>query len=1042
MSRNETLNFHRFPESLKSLTLAVFVVLAYLAGQSTSTAAVPVKVGIYQNAPKVYLDQQGRPAGFFPRILNAIAEKEGWELEYVPCVWNECLDMVEGGELDLMMDVAWSEKRAGRFDFNKEVVLGNWSRIYSRDGMVIHSVLDLDGKRIAVVKGSIQAVRLQDEARAYSILPTFVEVESFAKVFELVEKGEADAGIVNRLFGTQQMENFGLSETGVVLYPSRLMFIAPKKRGGDLLEGIDEHLKKLKKDQGSIYYTALEETMAPVEKPVSPALSLTVEEAAWLAEHPHITIAINQAWPPMDYVDTQGEPQGIGVGFIKALNARLNGRLKITALPWEQMYEGVKEKRIDALMDITPRPDREPFFNFTKPYVTIPHIIIARKDAPFYNTLSDLKSRTVGVERGFFIERVLREKYPGIRVELFNTTSDALDAVSKGTIDAYVGNRAVAMYIAEQELITNLKGHGKVEETISVNAIGVRKDWPILRDILQKALDDLGRDEVGSILRNWVIPQEGARVHLSPEEMSWLKAHPVLRVGHDIDWPPVEYLDDTGRFVGMSVDFVKLLGDIMGVTMEAVEPQSWQTTLEDIEAGSVDILASVTRTPQREGFLLFSRPYLSIPMVIVTGRSTPYIGGMDELARKKVAVVSGYASHDILQSRHPEIDLMPVKDLTSGLNAVVRHDADAFVGSLAAVSHVIGREGLSGLKVSGETPYTYKLSIGSRKDQPILAEIIQKALNAVTEEERNAIYKRWISVTYERRVDYGLLWKILLGAVLVVLVILYWNRRLRSEIGLRRKVEAELVEAKDAAESANRVKSAFLASMSHELRTPLNSIIGFTGIILNELAGPLNLEQKKQLRMIKGSTRHLLDLINDILDISKIEAGELEVSRETFDMRAAVTQVVDSLTPMAEQKGLSLSAEIAPDIGMLTSDERRVRQVLINLVNNAIKFTERGGVRINCRTSDSRVEVEVTDSGIGIKGEDMGRLFKPFQQLDSGLSRRYEGTGLGLSVCKRVLDMLGGTIQVKSIFGEGSTFTFTVPLHPEDEHDEKEDPDH
>jgi signal transduction histidine kinase len=134
--------------------------------------------------------------------------------------------------------------------------------------------------------------------------------------------------------------------------------------------------------------------------------------------------------------------------------------------------------------------------------------------------------------------------------------------------------------------------------------------------------------------------------------------------------------------------------------------------------------------------------------------------------------------------------------------------------------------------------------------------------------------------------------------------------------------------------------------------------------------------------------------------------------------------------------------EVAPEVDTLASDERRIQQVLINLANNAIKFTEKGWVRITCRTRNSRIEVAVADSGIGIKDEGIGKLFKPFQQLDTGTSRRYEGTGLGLSVCKRILDMLGGDIQVKSQFGKGSTFTFTVPLNQRKKNDEKENPDH
>jgi signal transduction histidine kinase/HAMP domain-containing protein len=232
----------------------------------------------------------------------------------------------------------------------------------------------------------------------------------------------------------------------------------------------------------------------------------------------------------------------------------------------------------------------------------------------------------------------------------------------------------------------------------------------------------------------------------------------------------------------------------------------------------------------------------------------------------------------------------------------------------------------------------------------------------------------------------------------------------------------------ESAQEADRLKSAFLASMSHELRTPLNSIIGFTGILLQGLVGSLNEEQNKQLRMVQSSASHLLELINDVLDISKIEAGQLKISVSKFAMSAAIEKVNQTVTPLAEKKGLSLVVDIKPKVGQITSDRLRVEQILINLVNNAIKFTEKGEVRLECEIKNGYLEINVIDSGIGIKDEDLNKLFKPFQQVDTGLTRQYEGTGLGLSICKRLVEKLGGKIWVKSKWGIGSTFSFTLPL--------------
>ena len=247
---------------------------------------------------------------------------------------------------------------------------------------------------------------------------------------------------------------------------------------------------------------------------------------------------------------------------------------------------------------------------------------------------------------------------------------------------------------------------------------------------------------------------------------------------------------------------------------------------------------------------------------------------------------------------------------------------------------------------------------------------------------------------------------------------------LEAKVELRTR---ELHEANAQLKELDRLKSEFIATMSHELRTPLNSIIGFTGILRQHLAGPLNDEQDKQLGMVQRAARHLLGLINDILDLSRIESGRMELHLERFRLSDIAREVVDQLRPLAAPKGIDLHATLAAGEIEICSDRKKCVQVLLNLAANAVKFTARGHVGIDVHTANGHVEIAVKDSGIGIKREHLDNLFQAFRQVDGTARRVYEGTGLGLYLCKKLAALLGGDIRVESTFGIGSCFTFLLP---------------
>jgi protein-histidine pros-kinase len=240
---------------------------------------------------------------------------------------------------------------------------------------------------------------------------------------------------------------------------------------------------------------------------------------------------------------------------------------------------------------------------------------------------------------------------------------------------------------------------------------------------------------------------------------------------------------------------------------------------------------------------------------------------------------------------------------------------------------------------------------------------------------------------------------------------------------------AELEEQNRHIQEATRLKSEFLANMSHELRTPLNGIIGFSEFLIDEKPGPVNAKQKEYLNDVLNSGRHLLQLINDVLDLAKVEAGKMELVIETFPLRTVISEVTSVVRPMIKEKRLTLEVEIGDRLDNITLDQQKLKQILYNLLSNAVKFTNEGGrIQVIASALDARTaRIRVCDTGIGIRKDDLNKLFIEFQQLDAGSDRQFQGTGLGLALTKRIVELLKGTIDVQSEPGVGSTFTVTFP---------------
>ncbi|HHW47733.1 MAG TPA: transporter substrate-binding domain-containing protein [Clostridiaceae bacterium] len=517
------------------------------------------------------------------------------------------------------------------------------------------------------------------------------------------------------------------------------------------------------------------------------------------------------------------------------------------------------------------------------------------------------------------------------------------------------------------------------------------------------------------------------------DELAFMEEHPLIRLGVDPGFIPFEFIDEDGEYNGIAADYLSLISEKTGLKFEVVKGLRWPEAYSMALEGKVDALPAVGKTEEREKHFLFSQPYYYFKRVIVTRDTDTHISGMKDLEGLTVAV-QRYSSHHSYLLSYPHINLSIYDSTEAALTAVATGSEKAFIGNLTTTNYLIRANGLTNLRfVAFEADKPQALYFAVRKDWPELISIINKALNAITENEKLAVNNKWIDLQTD--IDYGPIIRVLsvIGAfvIIVITVSFFWIARLRKEIQHRKQVQKDLEMAKREAEEANEFKSSFMARISHEIRTPLNAITGMAYLLKKT---DISLTQNMYIDRIMQAANNMLHIINDILDFSKIEAGKAELEITSFSLDQVIQEVVNIISYKVEEQKISFRFSKDPLVpNWFFGDAKRIEQILLNVLNNAVKFTSAGEVLLDIRllakeNDKYHISFTVKDTGIGMTEEQLNKLFTPFVQGDISINRRFGGSGLGLSIVKNLLDMMGGEIEVFSTPGEGSTFIILLPL--------------
>nr|MDK2850852.1 hypothetical protein [Candidatus Cloacimonadota bacterium] len=513
--------------------------------------------------------------------------------------------------------------------------------------------------------------------------------------------------------------------------------------------------------------------------------------------------------------------------------------------------------------------------------------------------------------------------------------------------------------------------------------------------------------------------------------------------------PPKIFVDDHGKPAGIFVDIITEIAQREDWELEW-HYGTWEENLRLLAAGELDLMPDMAYDENRAKLYDFHKNAVLLSFSELFSRKDIKIQTYTDLDGLTIALLKNSVQENILEDTISGLGIqcrfLRFDSLDEVFDSVADKRADLaitniFYGRMNAREHQLVESPLI------LNPSNLYFASPKGKNQEILQAIDQHI--ELMKSDPESIYfsslRHWSPEAQKWELPMWLLiTMLLLGVTFGVAII--GSFILRHQVNLRTqelqkanqqmelKVEErteELGFALREAQVADMLKSAFLANMSHELRTPLNSIIGFTGILLQKLPGELNSEQERMLTIIQNSSRHLLALINDVLDISKIEAEQLELKLSEVNLQASLEKVVSLVSLQAKEKGLDLKLEMKTKNLFIKVDQRRFEQVLLNLLINAIKFTDKGFVRLICKQEGNILRITVQDTGIGIPKDKFDVIFAAFQQIDTGLNRKYEGTGLGLSISQKLIRLMGGDITIESEIDKGTSFHICLPLDQE-----------
>lgn len=514
-------------------------------------------------------------------------------------------------------------------------------------------------------------------------------------------------------------------------------------------------------------------------------LTLTQDEKEWLKNNPVIRFGVDAGYAPYTYTDDREVFIGLVADYLNLAGEVLPVKFELQqGLSWSEVLQKTQQKELDLIATASITPERNQYLEFTDFFIATPLVITTRaENKSEISTPTELTGRKVALVRNYASsDRVYRE-YPDIIPYVTETPLEALQALASGDVDAYVGVIGVNNYLARTHGLTNLTVAGRYDLTPGGQRFAIRKDWPVLRDILDKVFEQLSQQDINRIHERWIPSASHTLslpgIQLSEEEKRYLSQKSEITMCVDPNWMPYEKIDEKGQHIGIAADYMAMFAKMLNTRITLIPTQSWAESETFARNRKCDLLSFLNYSDRRSRFLNFTDPYVEAPVVLVSRQDVTYIDGIRSLSGETFAMVKGYVYEDLIREQYPSVNIRYVESMDEGLKLISAGKIYTTIGSLYIITSRIQKLGLTNLKIAGHTEFTNQFRVGVRNDDPILFNLFQKAVQARDPEQENSILRRWISVRLEKTVDYTLLWQVILIASGLLLLVMYRNKIIR-----------------------------------------------------------------------------------------------------------------------------------------------------------------------------------------------------------------------------------------------------------------------